>query len=160
MPDISEYVVLFHGDLGTGEQLQAVQQCCSIEGSPWNCFQHVIFCPGLFHLNMASVDAIWQTFLQLSAAREDKMSLMHDIGVLQPCETGIYGSKPGFRRMHQLITYDGICQRLDCWRVEVRKLNHDSLEAFALSEPSFNDLKTITNRLARDYITNHQLCQM
>jgi len=27
MPDISEYVILFHGDLGTGEQLQAAQLC-------------------------------------------------------------------------------------------------------------------------------------
>ncbi|KAG0694157.1 hypothetical protein DFH29DRAFT_815625 [Suillus ampliporus] len=27
MPDISEYVVLFHGDLGMGERLQSAQQC-------------------------------------------------------------------------------------------------------------------------------------
>ncbi|KIK76943.1 hypothetical protein PAXRUDRAFT_779574, partial [Paxillus rubicundulus Ve08.2h10] len=109
---------------------------------------------------MASADAIWRTFLQLSAACEDKMSLMHDIGVLRPRETGIYGSKPRFRRMHQLVTYDGICWHLNCWRVEVRKQNHNSLEAFALSEPSFNNLQTIANRLARDYIANHQLRRM
>lgn len=26
MPDMSEYIVLFHGDLGSGERLQAAQQ--------------------------------------------------------------------------------------------------------------------------------------
>ncbi|KAG2351077.1 hypothetical protein BDR07DRAFT_1456106 [Suillus spraguei] len=89
--------MLFHGDLGTGECLQAALQQHAIESTPWNCLQHVIFIPGLFHLKMANV------------------------GILRPKETGIYGLKPGFCRMHQLITYSGICRCLDCWRVEVKK---------------------------------------
>ncbi|KAG1805966.1 uncharacterized protein BJ212DRAFT_1283060 [Suillus subaureus] len=36
IPNISEYVVLFHGDLGTGEWLQVVQQCCVIKNTPWD----------------------------------------------------------------------------------------------------------------------------
>jgi hypothetical protein len=48
MPDISEYVVLFHGDLGMGERLQSAQQRQGIENTPWNCLQHVVFVPGLF----------------------------------------------------------------------------------------------------------------
>ncbi|KAG2154427.1 uncharacterized protein EDB93DRAFT_1239484 [Suillus bovinus] len=36
IPDISEDAIMFHGDLGTGERLQAVQQCCAIENSPWD----------------------------------------------------------------------------------------------------------------------------
>ncbi|KAG1862648.1 hypothetical protein F4604DRAFT_1929403 [Suillus subluteus] len=36
IPDISEYVVLFHGNLGTGEWLQAVQQRRAIENTPWD----------------------------------------------------------------------------------------------------------------------------
>jgi hypothetical protein len=59
IPDISEYVILFHGDLGTGEWLQAVQQCRAIENTPWDCFQHVVFIPGMFHLKMAAADSIW-----------------------------------------------------------------------------------------------------
>lgn len=58
-PDLTPYVVLIHGDLGTGERLQAVQICRSIEAMPWDRFQHVIFIPGLFHLKMACTDAIW-----------------------------------------------------------------------------------------------------
>jgi len=162
MPDISEYVVLFHGDLGTGERLQAAQLRRAIEKSPWNRMQHVIFVPGLFHLKMACADAIWRTFLQPSAAREDQTSLMQDVGILRPRETGIYASKPGFRRMHQLISYDGICRRLDCWRVEVAKHGREytSLEAYAPSNPTFEELQMIANTVARNYIANYQLRRM
>ncbi|KIK73181.1 hypothetical protein PAXRUDRAFT_179058 [Paxillus rubicundulus Ve08.2h10] len=162
MSDVSEYVVLFHGDLVTGERIKAAQQHCSIEGSPWNRMQHVIFVPGLFHLKMACADAIWQIFIQPSAAREDVMSLMQDVGILRPREIGIYTSKPGFQRMHQLIGYDGTCRHLDCWRVEVQVRNreHTSLDIFALSEPSFEDLQEIADNISRKYIGNYQLRQM
>jgi hypothetical protein len=162
MSDMTEYVMLFHGDLGTGERLLAAQQRRAIEETPWKRFQHVIFIPGLFHLKMASADAIWRTFLQPISARDDDSALMRDIGILRPKETGIYGSKPGFRRMHQLITYDGICRRLDCWRVEAKKRNslHTDLDKFAASEPSFDDLKIMADQLARTYIANHGLRRM
>ncbi|KAF8836131.1 hypothetical protein BDN67DRAFT_992221 [Paxillus ammoniavirescens] len=162
MSDFSEYVVLFHGDLGTREQIQAAQQRRSIKGSPWNQMQHVIFVPGLFHLKMACADAIWRIFIQPSAAREDVTSLMQDVGILQPRETGIYASKPGFRRVHQLIGYDGTCCCLDCWRVEVQVCNreHTSLEGFALSEPLFEDLQEIVDNISRKYIGNYQLRRM
>ena len=159
MPGISEYVVLFHGDLGTGERLQAARQRRAIEHSPWNRLQQIIFIPGLFHLKMACADAIWRTFLQPTKAREDETSLMHDVGILRPRETGIYGSKPGFRRMHQLITYDGICRHLDCWRVEARLQDpsHDTLESFASSQPSFDELRDMADRMARKYVADHRL---
>ncbi|KIK10948.1 hypothetical protein PISMIDRAFT_19934 [Pisolithus microcarpus 441] len=51
-PDISEYVILVHGDLGTGERLQAAQLHRSIKCTSWNHLQHIIFIPGLFHLKM------------------------------------------------------------------------------------------------------------
>ncbi|KIK96246.1 hypothetical protein PAXRUDRAFT_138935 [Paxillus rubicundulus Ve08.2h10] len=102
-PDISLYVVLVHGDLGTGKCLQAAQLHCSIEAAPWNCFQHVVFIPSLFHLKMACADAVWWCFLQPLSVLEDETSLMRDVSQLQPKETGIYCSKPGFCRMHQLI---------------------------------------------------------
>ncbi|KIJ18397.1 hypothetical protein PAXINDRAFT_70789, partial [Paxillus involutus ATCC 200175] len=157
--DVSEYVALFHGDLGTGEQLQAVQQRRAIETTAYDCFQHVVFIPGLFHLKMASADALWRTFLQPSAAHEDEICLMHDVGVLWPHETGLYGSKPGFRRMHQLIMYGVICHCLDCWRAEMKKRDslQDSLNIFVKSEPSFEDLENIANKLAKEYVATYKL---
>ncbi|KAG0694254.1 hypothetical protein DFH29DRAFT_1006513 [Suillus ampliporus] len=156
MPNISEYVVLFHGDLGTGECLQSAQQCRSIENTPWNHLQHVIFVPGLFHLKMAATDTIWRIFLQPNAAQLDETSLMRDIGILWPKETGHYGSKLGFRCMHELVMHDGICCRLDCWRVEVGKRDPrwTSLEEFAASKPTLEDIEAIAHTLARSYATH------
>ncbi|KAG1796230.1 uncharacterized protein HD556DRAFT_1431369 [Suillus plorans] len=123
----------------------------AIENTPWNRLQHIIFIPGLFHLKMASADAIWRTFLQHFLARLDENALMRDVGILRPKETGIYGSKPGFRRMHQLITYSGICRRLDCWRVEVKKMS---------SEPLFDDILAMADVIAKEYVADHRLQRM
>ncbi|EGN97692.1 hypothetical protein SERLA73DRAFT_154003 [Serpula lacrymans var. lacrymans S7.3] len=149
--DVSEHIVLFHGDLGTGEQLQAIQEQRSIEETPWNHFQYLISVPGLFHLKMACADTLWCTFLQLATARQDETSLMHNVSMLQPRETGIYGSKPGFRHMHQLVNHPGIYHCLDCWRVEVKTCNpaHSTLALFATSAPSFEELKAIAIHLAK-----------
>ncbi|KAG1867738.1 hypothetical protein F4604DRAFT_1881623 [Suillus subluteus] len=119
-PDVTEYVVLVHGDLGTGERISSMQRR-SIETTPWRRFQHIIFMPGLFHLKMAAADAIWRALIQPMSAHQDQMSLMHDIAQLRPRETGIFGSKPGFWMMHQLIGHDGICRCLDCWWIELTR---------------------------------------
>ncbi|KAG2106482.1 hypothetical protein BD769DRAFT_1630715 [Suillus cothurnatus] len=158
-PDVTEYVVLVHGDLGTGEHITSMQQCRSIKTTPWRRFQHIVFMPGLFHLKMAAADAIWRALIQPISACQDQTSLMHDIAQLRPHETGIFGSKPGFRMMHQLIGHDGICRHLDCWQIEVEKMNnaHKTLDDFAISKLSLEELKDIANRLAREYIATYRL---
>ncbi|KAM6504000.1 hypothetical protein JOM56_000943 [Amanita muscaria] len=62
--DMSEHVLLVHGDLLTKERLDTVQDSRSIEGTPKRRFQYVIFLPGLFHFKMACVDALWRTWVQ------------------------------------------------------------------------------------------------
>ncbi|KAI6041687.1 hypothetical protein EDC04DRAFT_2867060 [Pisolithus marmoratus] len=136
--DISDYAMLFHGDLGTAEHVHAILQHQALEDSPWNQCQYVVFIPGLFHLKMAAADVLWHVFIHPMAVRHDDTSLMHDVGILHPKETGIYQSKPGFRHMHQLITYN-------CWWLEVT--NFDSrlttLEALADTKPTFTQLKDL-----------------
>lgn len=147
-PDISKFVVLVHGDLGTGERLQAAQLRRSIESTSWNRLQHIIFIPGLFHLKMACADALWRCFIYPSTVREDETSLMRDVAQLRPRETGIFATKPGFRRMHQLVGYAGICRRLDCWRVHAcKQKGFSSLEAFAHSKPTLDDLKAMAEEI-------------
>ncbi|KIK71832.1 hypothetical protein PAXRUDRAFT_181768, partial [Paxillus rubicundulus Ve08.2h10] len=68
-PNISQHVIMIHSDLGTGDQLHAVQLRCSIEAMLWDRFQHAVFIPGLFHLRMACAEAIWHCFIQPPAAR-------------------------------------------------------------------------------------------
>lgn len=35
IPDVSDFVILFHGNLGTGERITSLQQCWSIEETSW-----------------------------------------------------------------------------------------------------------------------------
>ncbi|KAI6017947.1 hypothetical protein BKA83DRAFT_4464994 [Pisolithus microcarpus] len=133
----STYVVLVHGDLGTGERLQTAQLRRSIESTSWNHLQHVIFIPGLFHLKMACADAF----------------LMRDVAQLCPRETGIYTTKPGFHQMHQLVGHAGICRRLDCWRVHTcKEKGFNSLKDFAHSKPTLDDLKAMAEEITRMYV--------
>ncbi|KAL4066171.1 hypothetical protein J3A83DRAFT_4360406 [Scleroderma citrinum] len=101
---------------------------------------HVIFIPRLFHLKMACANAIWQCLIQPLTVWEDETSSMHDVSQLQPRET-IYGSKPGFCCMHQLINHAGIKKNTQ-WT---------SLKALAASKPSLNDLKIWTDEIALKY---------
>ena len=161
-PDISPYVVLIHGDLGTGERLQAAQLHRSSEATSWNHFQYLVFIPGLFHLKMACADAIWRCFLQPHSARDDETSLMRDVLQLRPKETRIYSSKPGFRRMHQLIGHAETVRQLDCWRTYIAKKNSTwtSLETFATSKPGFDELKQMADEIAINYVASEQLYLM
>ena len=60
--------------------------------------------------------------------------------------------------MHNTILHAGICRRLDCWHEEVMKRNpfHLSLDHFAQSQPTFNDLVLLTNHISCAYVPGYQ----
>ncbi|KAJ7019237.1 hypothetical protein C8F04DRAFT_1323987 [Mycena alexandri] len=151
---IVAYVILFHGDLGTGERLLSLLQRRSIEHTPWQRYQYVIYIIGLFHLKMACADAIWRIFIMPKEGREDANSLMHFVALHRPKETGKIGSDPGFRRMHEVIMHTGAALRLDAWRVEVKRRNPawKSLEDFAASKPTLPDLVKISEYIVSHYV--------
>ncbi|KAJ7442353.1 hypothetical protein B0H11DRAFT_1749235 [Mycena galericulata] len=151
---IVAYVILFHGDLGTGERIMSLLQRRSIEHSPWHRYQYVIYVMGLFHLKMACADAIWRIFIEPKAGREDANSLMHFVALHRPKETGKIGSDPGFRRMHEVIMHTGAALRLDAWRIEVLRRNPawKSLDDFAASKPTYKFLVEISEYLASHYV--------
>jgi len=66
--NLDPYVVLFHGDLGTGERIQTAKRRRRLESSPRDRLQYVVFVMGLFHLKMACVETIWRVFLKDSKA--------------------------------------------------------------------------------------------
>lgn len=79
--DIEDFVVLFHGDLGTGERIAQILKQQAIETTPWNWYQFVIYVFGLFHLKMACADAIWRIFILPLRTRLDPTSVMGHVGV-------------------------------------------------------------------------------
>ena len=95
--DMSEFVLLVHGDLLTKERLDTVRDSRRIKDTPKNQFQYVVFVPGLFHYKMACVDALWQMYLQGKDGWEDVNSSFQHTGILRLQETGILTTKPGFR---------------------------------------------------------------
>ena len=103
--DITEYIVPIHGDLGTGEQINSILKRRSIEDTPWERYQYVKFCPGYFHVKMATTDALWCIMIRPALGRLDETCLMKDVAILRPKETGTIISKCDFRRMHQVIKH-------------------------------------------------------
>ncbi|THU94764.1 hypothetical protein K435DRAFT_860227 [Dendrothele bispora CBS 962.96] len=117
--DLGNHVVLLFGDLGVGERVESLLRSRSEEKTRWRRLQGLVYVLGLFHVKMACADAVWRTFIEPARARNesDDYSLMADVKVLRPRETGKISSKPGFRRMHEVIQHSGIVMRLDCWRL-------------------------------------------
>ncbi|KIL54096.1 hypothetical protein M378DRAFT_51485, partial [Amanita muscaria Koide BX008] len=152
-------IVLFHGDLGTGERIQSIRERRSIEETEYERKQMVYFCPGLFHCKMACVDTLHRMLIKPGDANKDSTCLMNDAKILRPRETHILETKPTFRHMHQLVNHSGICRRLDCWRVLAEQANpeHSSLQLFAQSRPKLEDLKKMANTLALKYTSCEDL---
>ncbi|KAH9917708.1 uncharacterized protein B0H18DRAFT_938256 [Fomitopsis serialis] len=154
--DISEYVTIIHGDLGTGECVQAIQKRRSIEDTELRRYQSVVFAPGIFHTRMACVDNVYRVFIQPTESRVDDNSLMKFVGKLRPKETGQIGSKPKFRQMHEVVLHAGIVLRLDCWRTEARRQysskNVKNLADFAAQKPTFAQLVAMAHGMVRKYV--------
>ncbi|KAG2028921.1 hypothetical protein BDR03DRAFT_882337 [Suillus americanus] len=151
---MSEHIMLIHGDLLTKERLDTVRNSRCIEHTPKNRFQYVIFLPGLFHYKMACADAIWRTYIQPKEGRDDENSLYQHITVLRPEETGKMVSKPGFRRVHDVIHHDIWASMMDCWRIEAENENREwnTLETFAASEPTWDDVVAMSRTIVRKYV--------
>ncbi|KAG1848755.1 hypothetical protein DFJ58DRAFT_717039 [Suillus subalutaceus] len=150
---MSEHIILIHGDLLTKERLDTVHNSRCIEHTPKNRFQYVIFLPGLFHYKMACADAIWRTYIQPKEGRDDENSLYQHTAVLRPEETGKMVSKPGFRRVHDVIHHDIWASMMDCWRIEAENKNQEwnTLETFVASEPTWDDVVAMSRTIVRKY---------
>ncbi|KIL56656.1 hypothetical protein M378DRAFT_89022 [Amanita muscaria Koide BX008] len=162
--DISKYVALVHGNLGTGKRIKSLMNRHAIEDRAWERFQYVKFCPGLFHTKMACVDVLWRIFIKDTLGKEDETShlqttVMKDVGVIRAKQTGTIKSKCEFRRMHQVIQHVGAVRRLDCWHVAVQELrpSFTSLEEFAKSKPKLDELKMMAEKLVSEFVANHRI---
>jgi len=101
--DITPYVQLVHGDLRTGELLEASKRSRSIETNPVRRLQYVIFVMGLFHYLMACGDTIWRIFLESKPTRKGPNSLYAQACAIRPHDHGRIAQKYHFRLMHELI---------------------------------------------------------
>ena len=159
---IDNQVVLVFGDLLTGQHVRSVLESRSVEKTVWRRKQFMVFVMGLFHLKMACVDAIWRIFIHPKGSDTDSNSFMAHIGQIRPKETGKINSKPGFRRMHEVIQHVGIVGRLDMWRIAAKKCNsaHSDLTLFAGSKPEWGVLVEMANTMALQDTKNNDISRL
>lgn len=153
--NISQYVLLFHGNLATLERVQSVQESHSLDDTPYHCYQYVVFILGLFHMKMACANAIWCMLIQSKQSHIDCSSWMQEYAIFHPKETGKMSSNPGFCRLHEAIQHTGIAMQLDCWHKEVQKIynQHTSLEKYVSSKPTWEEIMDISHTLLCKYVT-------
>jgi len=150
--NLDPYVLLFHGDLGTGDRINSARQRRSIETSPRNRLQFVIFVMGLFHTKMACAETIWRTFLKDSKARSGKTSVYSDFVTLRPRDSSALSSAFKFRPVHDAIRNIGTCRRLDCLRIVAEEQGYPTLQAFADSNPDWNRVKALVREAIQRFV--------
>ncbi|KAI0085494.1 hypothetical protein BDY19DRAFT_996633 [Irpex rosettiformis] len=149
--DLTDYVILVHGDLGTGERLFGSQMSRAIERKPFRGLWNSVFIPGLFHLQMAAADAMWRMFIKPQSQRMHPNGLYQQACKIRPHDSGRIGSKPGFRLMHDLILQCAMARMLDVWRVVVEKLPEGTLAVYA-EAASWADIEKLSHDLVANYV--------
>ncbi|KAI0084796.1 hypothetical protein BDY19DRAFT_987352 [Irpex rosettiformis] len=135
--DITPFVQLIHGDLGTME---------------WDRLQFVVFVLGLFHFKMAAADALWRILVTPKEARKDPTSFMAFVERLRPKSANKLVNNAAFREQHDLIGHVGNILRLDVWQLEAAKLGYCSLKDWAESKPPVNDVIALSEQLVQKYV--------
>ena len=149
---LDHHVLLFHGDLGTGDRINSAKLWRSIEGTPRARLQFVIFVMGLFHTKMACAETIWRTFLNDPKARSDHTGFYSDFRILRPRDSSALSSTFKFRPTHDAVRHIGTCRRLDCMRVLVQEDYHSSLQAFADTQPEWSVVQELARKAVQHFI--------
>ncbi|KAI0083688.1 hypothetical protein BDY19DRAFT_899903 [Irpex rosettiformis] len=151
MTDLGNVVQLVHGDLGTMERVLSAMERRAIDLTATSRLQFVVFVFGLFHLKMAAADAIWRLLVAPPTARKDPGSFWAIVEKLRPTRTGKLTNNASFREQHELINHVGDVLRLDAWHVEARQHGFLTLEKWAESKPSPEEIDKFAMRLATTY---------
>ncbi|KDQ07085.1 hypothetical protein BOTBODRAFT_60197 [Botryobasidium botryosum FD-172 SS1] len=167
--DLEEYVVLTHGDLGTGEKISNLQQSCCLEGEfedvpKSNRLTQAIFIPGLFHMQMAGAEAVWRGHIEptkptKSGGASHRQSLFVLCAILRPKEVLKLSSKnPGFRLQHTLINHVLAASILLCWKKEVNAwYNCAGLEEWMARKPSDKEFEEVSEQILDKHVAPHAL---
>ena len=147
-------ILLFHGDLGTGDRINSARQWRSIETSPRDRLQFVVFVMGLFHTKMACTETIWRTFLKDPKARPENTSFYSDFKILRPRDSSALSATFKFRPVHDVIRHIGICRCLDCLRVLAQEDCHSSLQAFGDSQPEWSCVQALVQKAIGRFLPN------
>ncbi|KAI0829216.1 hypothetical protein BC628DRAFT_1408736 [Trametes gibbosa] len=151
--DLSDFVTLVHGDLGTYKKVLSATHRRKQEWTPYDRLQPVVFVMGLFHLKMAVADTIWRMLATPKGTRADNTSFIKLVGQLRPDDSSWLTLNTKFRDQHNLISHVAMLLILDAWGVEVKRRGKvSSLKEWMESKPTLADVEEVAESLAREYV--------
>lgn len=169
-PNISEYVLIVSGDLGTGERIETGKRRRAMDICEWNTFYHIIFVPGMFHVGMALVDMLWKLFIKPYASEErDPTSASNATKYLysKPSDVNkILKGPPTYQQMKRFLRHLGTAEKLTCWRTALEARFGSSIWS-DLDDPTFNahftlrftwnDIVLMSDELVKTYFSMQSL---
>ncbi|KDQ05606.1 hypothetical protein BOTBODRAFT_122501 [Botryobasidium botryosum FD-172 SS1] len=158
--ELEEYVLVTHGDLGTGEKINNLKNSRAIEETPLpdsNRLTHVVFVPGMFHIKMSCANSVCKIHIESTKPTKRAAPLKDSVFAfcahLRPKETAKIASKPGFRMQHTLINNVLAASILLCWKKEVEaRYGYTSVEEWLKSEPTNDDFITVSKAVVHTYV--------
>lgn len=164
-PNLSEYVQIVSGDLGTGERIDTAQRRRALELRVWNTLFYIIFIPGMFHVKMALADMLWKLFIRPFAMEADPTSAVNAAKFLCPRKNDtnkLLKGPPTYQQIKRFLKHLGIAERLTAWRTMLERKFGPSIWS-DLDEQSFiprftlqftwKDLVAMSKDLVRSYFT-------
>jgi hypothetical protein len=143
------HVHLCHGDLGTQEHHDTTMSFCSIEKSGKNRLQWLIPIPGVFHIRMAAVDAIWRMHIRDKDMRENSGGTFKLFHTLRPKDSSKLATNPGYRMLNDGFQHLIKTHLLVCWE-HVTGLS--DLTAFAKTKPKWDDIEGKAREILHKYV--------
>ncbi|KAF8340421.1 uncharacterized protein EI90DRAFT_2906032 [Cantharellus anzutake] len=141
------YVRLCHGDLGTQERHDTMTSFCSIERNGKLRLQWLIPVPGVFHIRMAAVDAIWRIHLRgQDRCENDTFELFKK---LRPKDASKLASNPGYRMLNDGIQHLIRAHLTVYWELTT---GFQDLSEFAGTEPSWDEIELLAHRIFNEHI--------
>jgi hypothetical protein len=154
--DLETHLLLVHGDLGTGEKIQALQTSRRIEATARDRLQFVLFIIGWFHIMMHMADSLWRLYIEPGRPRNNQAfsfySIFYLCSILRPREVGKLASKPGFRRTHNVVEHLLLATITDAWRLAVQKKHGIELSEW---KPTWDEVVELSRVVLREYVADN-----
>ena len=150
----NSYIHLCHGDLGTQEHHDTTRFFHAIESSSKHRLQWLVTVPGVFHIQMAAVDAIWRTHIRGEALCSNEGGTYKLFEILHPTDSARLNSNPSYCMLNDGIQHLIRAHLRVCWE-EVTGL--DDLCAFASLDPSWDVIEELALKIFKDYIAKEEI---
>ncbi len=138
------YIHLCHGDLGTQECHDSTMFFCAVESSSQNRLQWLMTVPGIFHVQMAAVDAIWRTHISGHALCSNEGGTYKLFKTLRPRDFMRLNSNPGYCILNDGITHLIKVHITVCWE---QVIGDPDLQEFVSTKPTWEVIDNMAHQI-------------